>query len=67
MYKIQLKHEIKVTDHPKRVKFANFMLGEIYDNEGYLQQVMFTDEATFHINSCVDRYNCRIWKSQQPN
>jgi hypothetical protein len=26
------------------------MLSEIDDNEGYLQRVMFTDEATFHIN-----------------
>jgi hypothetical protein len=34
-YKIQLRHEIKVTDRPKRVKFANFMLSEIDDNEGY--------------------------------
>jgi hypothetical protein len=66
-YKIQLRHEIKVTDHPKRVEFANFMLTEIDDSEDYLQRVMFTDEATFHINSCVSHYNCRVWGSQQPN
>jgi hypothetical protein len=66
-YKIQLRHEIKVTDCPKRVEFANFMLSEIDDNEGYLQRVMLTDEATFHINGYVNRYNCRIWGSQEPN
>jgi hypothetical protein len=66
-YKIQPRHGIKVTDRPKRVKFANFMLSEIDDNEGYLQRVMFTDEATFHINCCVNRYNCKIWGLWQPN
>jgi hypothetical protein len=29
MYKIQLRHEIKVTDYPKCVMFAVFMLSEI--------------------------------------
>jgi hypothetical protein len=43
------------------------MLSEIDDNEGYLQRVMFTDEATFHINGCVNCYNCRIWGSQELN
>jgi hypothetical protein len=42
-YKIQLRHEIKVTVCPKRVAFANFMSSETDDNEGYLQWVMFTD------------------------
>jgi hypothetical protein len=28
---------------------------------------MFTDKATFHINGYVNRYNCRIWGSQQTN
>jgi hypothetical protein len=66
-YKIQRRHEIKIADRPKRVEFANFMLSEIDDNEGYLQRVMFMDEATFHINGCVNRYKCRIWGSQQQN
>jgi hypothetical protein len=30
-------------------------------------EFFFTDEATFHINGCVNRHNCRIWGSQQPN
>jgi hypothetical protein len=66
-YKIQRRHEIKVTDCPKRVEFANFMFSEIDDKEGYLQLIMFADEATFHINGYVNRYNCRIWGSQEPN
>ncbi|KAG8270089.1 hypothetical protein J6590_092911 [Homalodisca vitripennis] len=28
-------------------------------------RVLFSDEATFHINGCVNRHNCRVWGSQQ--
>jgi hypothetical protein len=66
-YKIQLRREIKLPDCPKRVAFADFMLSEIDDNEGCLKWVMFIDEATFYMNSCVSCYNCRIWGSQQLN
>jgi hypothetical protein len=43
------------------------MLSENYAIHGYLQRVIFKDEATLHINGCVNRYNFRIWGSQQPN
>jgi hypothetical protein len=28
--------------------------------------VSLSDEATFHLNCIVNRYNCRIWRSQPP-
>ena len=43
------------------------MLNKIDDDERFLQRVLFTDEATFHVNGCTNRHNCRIWGSQQPN
>lgn len=66
-YKIQLKHEIKPTDRPKRYAFACNMLENIDNDESFLKRVIFTDEATFHVNGCVNRHNCRIWGSEQPN
>lgn len=66
-YKIQLRQQIKLTDRPKRKEFACFMLEQIDDDPDFLKRVLFTDEATFHINGCVNRHNCRIWGSQQPN
>jgi hypothetical protein len=58
-YKIQLRHEIKATGHSKHVKFADFMLIETDDIEGYLCWVMVKVEATFHITSCISHYSCR--------
>jgi hypothetical protein len=65
-YKIQLRHEIKEADRLKHVGFSVTMLNAI-DDESYLNRIFFSDEATLHINGCVNRHNCRIWESQQPN
>jgi hypothetical protein len=40
----------------QRVTFAEFMLSETVDNEGYLQRVIFAEESTVHINGFVSRY-----------
>jgi len=66
-YKIQQKQEIKPDDIPKRVEFATFMLNAIDEDETFLQCNCFSDEATFHVNGGVNRHNCRIWETQQPN
>lgn len=64
---VQIKHEIKNTYRPKRVAFAVDILGNIDDDARYLERIVFTDEATFHVNGVVNRHNCRIWGSEQPN
>lgn len=66
-YKIQLLHEIKITDKVKRVDFAVFILDSIEENENFLENVMFSDEATFHVSGSVNRHNCRIWGSEPPH
>jgi hypothetical protein len=66
-YKIPLKHEIKPDDGPKRSEYADFMLNQIDDDKTFPRQVCFTDEATLHVNGCVNRHNFRIWGSEQPN
>lgn len=48
-YKIQLLHEIKPDDQPKRTEFAALMLQKAEEDPTFLSSVMFTDEATFHI------------------
>jgi len=59
-YKIQLKQEIKPDDRPKCVEFATFMLNAIDEDETFLRRICFSDEATFYVNGCVNRHNCRI-------
>lgn len=66
-YKIQLLQKIKTTDLIKRAGFATFMLNQMAENESFLNEVVFSDEATFHISGCVNRHNVRIWGAQHPH
>ncbi|XP_036366705.1 uncharacterized protein LOC118766939 [Octopus sinensis] len=66
-YKIQMRHKIKETDKPKHTEFAVMMLREIDDDNRYLNRILFSDEATFHINGCVNQHNSRIWGGQYLN
>jgi hypothetical protein len=43
------------------------MLVRIDDDEGFLQSVLFSDEATFHVSGLLNRYNVRIWGSENPH
>ncbi|GBO25328.1 hypothetical protein AVEN_24256-1 [Araneus ventricosus] len=36
------------------------------EDENFLQCVMFSDEATFHVSGIVNRYHTRIWGSENP-
>jgi hypothetical protein len=49
-YKIQLKHGLKPDDRPKRYDFASLMTNKIGDDETFLRQICFTDEANFYMN-----------------
>jgi hypothetical protein len=40
------------------------MLQKLGSDETFLDAVYFSDEAKFHLDAIVNRYNCRIWSSQ---
>lgn len=48
-YKIKLKHEIKPADMLRRIDFAIQILSNIDDDEKYLNNILFSYEATIHI------------------
>ena len=37
------------------------------EEEGLMNNVLFSDEATFHTCDLVNRHNCRIWATEQPH
>lgn len=61
-YKLQLTQELKESDFGARLAFANEMLNRFsnFDN------ILFSDDAHFHINGFVNRQNCRYWNSENP-
>lgn len=59
--------ELKPDDFLKRLNFNVEILNKMYVNQSFLDDISFTDEATFHIKGCVIRYNSRLWGFGNPN
>ena len=59
-YKLQLLHEIKPQDKPRRFNFAVEMLHEIDIDPTFLKNVVFSDECIFRVSGHVNRHNVRI-------
>ena len=66
-YKLQLLHELKPTDKPKRFDWSSDMLDQLDGDEGFLNRFVVSDEATFFVSGHVNRYNCRIWARENPH
>ncbi|GBM93585.1 hypothetical protein AVEN_150850-1 [Araneus ventricosus] len=49
---------------PHRSAFAAEMLPLIENEDYFLNRVIFSDEATFHVRNKVNKHNCRIWGSE---
>ena len=49
-----------------RQQFCVEIFDRIEDNETLLDNVIFSDESTFHISGKVNAHNCRIWGSENP-
>jgi hypothetical protein len=32
-----------------------------------MHNIMFTDEAVFHVNGCINQRNCQMWGSEKPH
>lgn len=62
-YKIQLVQELSYDDHTKRASFSTLML-ERFSNFG---NILFSDEAHFHLNGFVNKQNFRYWCAEQPS
>lgn len=66
-YKIHLLHELNEDDPDRRMQFCATMMEMIDDNPNFLNNILFSDEATFCLNGFVNRHNCRYWSSENPH
>ena len=63
-YKLQIVQALKQDDYPRRTAFTEKVLQRIDDDNDYLNSVVFSDEATFHVSGKVNKHNIRIWGSE---
>ena len=66
-YKLGLIHELLPGDYEKRLDFCRDELLRIAQDPSHLQFLLFSDEATFHLDGQVNTQNCRYWNSTNPN
>jgi hypothetical protein len=67
VHKIQFCHEIRAADKPLRNELAECTLEKIDNEPNFVHNIMFTDEALFHINGCINQCKCQIWGREKPH
>ena len=65
-YKIQLVQELQPQDNEKRLEYAMRLQDLVNGDPGFLQKLIMSDESHFHLNGFVNKQNCRIWGTANP-
>ena len=65
-YKIPLCQELLPTDAEKRLAYSRSFL-DLCNIPSFMESVIFSDEAHFHLSGCVNRHNSRIWSHENPH
>lgn len=64
-YRIKLLQKLLPNDFAKRMEFC-YALHNATEDDDFIGRLVFSDEATFHLNGKVNRHNVRIWGTEQP-
>ena len=65
-YRIRTLQALHENDYHARELFGRTLLTRVSGNPAYLNNICFSDEATFHLSGTVSRQNSRIWASHNP-
>jgi hypothetical protein len=66
-YKIQMKEAQTPRNKRQRVEFSDVMSDHIEAESSFLEKIIFSDEAHFHLSGHVNRQNCRFWANENPH
>lgn len=64
-YKIQIVQELNPNDFRNRRSFAETMIDHFFANDR-INNILFSDEAHFHLSGAVNKQNCRYWAPENP-
>ncbi|ERL95976.1 hypothetical protein D910_00725, partial [Dendroctonus ponderosae] len=65
-YKIQLCQELYGNDFENRTEFCMWVLDKVAENEKFFENVLFSDECSFHNNGLVNRHNFHYYSDTNP-
>ena len=66
-YHIQVKHKLTAEDQRARVRMCDWFTERMEEDEDWIDDVWFSDEAHFHIDGRVNSKNNVFWGSNAPN
>ncbi|CAF4941144.1 unnamed protein product [Rotaria sp. Silwood1] len=66
-YKPRLLQALNEDDPDRRLEFCEWILNSTQEDPTLLDRILWTDEATFQINGCVNRHNCVYWSDTNPH
>ncbi|KAJ8962178.1 hypothetical protein NQ318_018139 [Aromia moschata] len=66
-YRVRLIHELAEDDFDRRTEFCEYMMDHNNQNNGFIGNILFSDEATFFLNGHVNRQNTRYWSQENPH
>ena len=66
-YKMQTMQQLLPTDHASRLLFANSVIERLDNESDFIDTVIFSDEAHFHLHGGVNTHNVRYWAAENPN
>lgn len=66
-YHPRLINSLMEDDPDRRLQFAEMWLAKLEAEPELEQNVLWTDEAKFHLSGSVNRHNCVYWRHDNPN
>lgn len=66
-YHVQLVQELDANDFQRRLHFCLWANDKLLENPLFFDNVLFSDEATFHKNGYVNLHNFHYYATENPN
>jgi hypothetical protein len=66
-YRIQMQQALLEADKARNVDFSGDFQIFLENIAAVLQSIWFSDEAHFHLNGHVSKWNMHLWASEHPH
>lgn len=66
-YKVNIVQELFDFDCDRRLEFCEILSRKIEENPDFVNNIVFSDEATFTLHGTINKQNYRYWARNNPN
>ena len=66
LYSYTMVQEFTSDGDERRSEFCEWIWLKVNFNENFYKQTAFSDEAVFHVNGTVNKYNLHFWRDYSP-